>query len=204
VGPRRVSFLKPLFVLAAICVAAYVTRSLWLPGLGYSLIHDDGPAKADYAVVLGGDSWGHRIIRGGELVREGFVPAVLVSGPPGFYGFNEADMAIQFVTSKGFPKEWFIPVRHEALSTRAEAEVFYNELQRRGAHSFLLVTSNYHTARARRIFLAEATRHPGAASFRMVSAPDQFFRPGDWWQNREAEKTVFMEWSKTVATMFRM
>jgi uncharacterized SAM-binding protein YcdF (DUF218 family) len=183
---------------------AYVARRLWLPALGYALIHDDGPAKADYAIVLGGDIWGCRILRGAELVRQGYVPAVLVSGPPGFYGINEADLAIQFAAGKGYPKEWFIPVRHQGLSTRAEAEVFFNELQRRGAHSFLVVTSNHHSARARRTFLSVARQHPGAPGFRTVSAPDRFFRPDDWWQIREAEKIVFMEWTKTFASAVGM
>jgi uncharacterized SAM-binding protein YcdF (DUF218 family) len=201
---RRFSFLKLVLVLGAICALAYFLRGLWLPALGYGLIHNDGPAKADYAVVLGGDSWGHRIVRGGELVRQGYVPAVLVSGPPGFYGVNEADLAIQFAVAKGYPKEWFIPVRHEGLSTRDEADIFFRELQRRGAHSFLLVTSDHHTARARRVFLSVARQHLGAPGFRTVAADDQFFRPGDWWHSREAEKTVFMEWTKSLANAVGM
>jgi hypothetical protein len=41
---------------------------------------------------------------------------------------------------------------------------------------------------------------PGVPAMRTVAAPDQFFRPDSWWRNREAQKTVFFEWSKTVAT----
>jgi len=196
---RRSRFLKVTLALLAICVVAYLTAPLWLSAIGFALIHDDGPAKADYAVVLAGDLRGNRIMRGGDLVRQGYVSAVLVSGPPGFYGINEADGAIQFVVSKGYPQEWFIPVRHKGLSTRAEAQVLYPELMRRNAHSFLLVTSNYHTARARRTFLAEAKLHPGAPTFRTVSSPDSFFHPANWWHDREGQKTVFFEWAKTFA-----
>jgi hypothetical protein len=38
----------------------------------------------------------------------------------------------------------------------------------------------------------------------MVAADDQFFRPGDWWHSREAEKTVFMEWTKSLANAVGM
>jgi uncharacterized SAM-binding protein YcdF (DUF218 family) len=200
VGRRGFSLLKALLVLAAICVVAYLTSSFWLPAFGYALIHNDGPANADYAVVLGGDPWGIRIGLGGDLVRQGYVPRVLVSGPPGFYGINEADAAIDYAVSKGYPREWFIPVRHDALNTRDEAVVVFTELQKLNAHRFLLVTSDYHSARARRIFLAEARRHPGGPECRMVAAPDKFFQPSQWWRSREACKTVFFEWTKTIAT----
>ena len=73
------------------------------------------------------------------------------------------------------------------------------ELQKRGVHSFLLVTSDFHSARARRIYLATEREMGYAPTFRTVTAPDEFFRAGSWWRNREAEKTVFIEWWKTLA-----
>ena len=57
-GFFRLKLLAACLVLAA---AAILSRSLWLPALGYALVHDDGPAKADIAVVLAGDYEGHRI-----------------------------------------------------------------------------------------------------------------------------------------------
>jgi len=183
----------------AACVVVYAARGIWLPWIGYALIHDDGPARADIALVLGGDYWGHRIVRGAELVKQGYVPAVLVSGPPGFYGLNEADAAIQYAISRGYPKEWFFPVRHQALSTRDEALAAVEELCARQVHSFLLVTSNYHSARARRIYLAVERARGGGPQFRTVAAPDEFFEPTTWWHSRQAEKTVLLEWMKTVA-----
>jgi hypothetical protein len=35
---------------------------------------------------------------------------------------------------------------------------------------------------------------------RTVTAPDEYFHPDSWWRSREGQKTVFFEWSKTVAT----
>ena len=51
-GFFRLKLLAACLVLAA---AAILSRSLWLPELGYALVHDDGPAKAGIAVVLAGD-----------------------------------------------------------------------------------------------------------------------------------------------------
>jgi uncharacterized SAM-binding protein YcdF (DUF218 family) len=204
VAVRRAFLLKLLLVAAVVCLIAYFARDAWLPWIGYALIHDDGPGKADCAVVLGGDYYGNRIVRAAELVRMGYVPMVLVSGPPGFYGVNEADLAIQFAEKKGFSPEWFVPLRHRALSTRDEAEALIDELRKRNAQSFLLVTSTFHTARARRIFLSAERSKGYTAPFRTVASPDRFFTPDRWWCERESRKLAFMEWTKTVATAVGM
>jgi uncharacterized SAM-binding protein YcdF (DUF218 family) len=196
---RRISWLF-LFLLL---LATAATASLWLPKIVAPLIRDDGPAKADVAVVLAGDQWGNRVLKGAELVRDGFVPAVVVSGPP-FYAEHECDAAINFAVMRGYPREWFIPAPNDALSTREEARAMLDVLRRRAVRNFLLVTSDYHTARSARIYRAEEQRLGGGPAFRAVAAPDRFFRRDSWWRSREGLKTVFFEWSKTVATAFGM
>jgi uncharacterized SAM-binding protein YcdF (DUF218 family) len=197
----RVRFLLGFLLLLA---ALFVTRGLWLPVFGYALIHDDGPAKADIAVVPGGDAYGHRILKAAELVKQGYVPAVLVSGPAGQYGQYESDLAIPFAVRHGYPAEWFIPFPNSSLSTREEAIGILAELRRRNVHSFLLVTSSYHTARAGRTYRSLAGESGGGLTFRSVAAPDEFFLPDSWWRVRESRKTVFMEWSKTIAASLGM
>jgi uncharacterized SAM-binding protein YcdF (DUF218 family) len=192
-------FLIPLAILALVLALSY---SLWLPLAGRALVHDDGPAKADLAVILGGDYWGHRIETAAMLVRRGYVPSVLVSGPPGFYGLHESDLAIPYAAGKGFPAQWFQAFPNEALSTKEEVRALLPELRRRGVHRVLIVTSDYHSARARRIFLAAEKGMSGGPEFRMVAAPDEFFHADSWWRGRESQKTTFFEWSKTVATAF--
>ena len=191
-----------LLCTVGLLLVVFLSRTLWLSAAGYALIHDDGPAKADIAVVLAGDAYGHRILKGGDLVREGYVPLVLVSGPPGNYGYHECDLAIPFAVRRGYPAEWFAGLPHEGLSTRTEGLAILRELRRRNVKSFLLVTSDYHSARARRIFLADERAMGGGPAFRMVTCPDEFFRANSWWRTREGQKITFFEWSKTVATVF--
>jgi uncharacterized SAM-binding protein YcdF (DUF218 family) len=133
-----------------------------------------------------------------QLVKQGYVPRVLVSGPTGSYGFNEADLAIRWAAQQGFPPEWFVPIPHEATSTRAEALVTISYMRQHDIHSFLLVTSNYHTARARRIFLRAEREMGGGPDLRAVATPDKYYEPGSWWQSRESRKTAFLEWTKTI------
>jgi uncharacterized SAM-binding protein YcdF (DUF218 family) len=193
----RLKLLAACLVLAAV---ALVNRSLWLPVFGYALVHDDGPAKADIAVVLAGDYNGRRIEKAAELIREGYVPAALISGPPGFYGLHESDYEIAYAVRQGFPAQWFIALPHSGMSTREEATFMLAELRRRNARSFLLVTSDYHSARARRIYLAAERAVGGGPAMRTVAVPGEYFRPGSWWRNREGQKIAFFEWSKTIAT----
>jgi uncharacterized SAM-binding protein YcdF (DUF218 family) len=200
---QRKSF-RIAFALLICLGALYVSRSLWLSALGRALVHDEGPVKADIVVLLGGDPWGDRLTRAAALVRDGYAPAILVSGPPGMYESNEADLAIHFALAHGYPAEWFVPLRHGALSTRQESVIVLAYLRAHNLHSFLLVTSDFHTARARRIFLSaiaasQAAGHT-APVFHTVAAPDRYFTPTTWWHSREGSKTTFFEWSKTIAT----
>ena len=127
-----------VFLLLAILV---VTGPLWLPFLAGPLIHDEGPSKAEMAVVLAGDQAGYRIAKAAELVKQGLVPAVLVSGPE-YYTMHESDAAIDFAVKRGYPAAWFIGAPNSALSTRDEARDMLGELARRNVRTFLLVTSD--------------------------------------------------------------
>ena len=201
-GERRGFRFQFVLLLLFLVAVVYLARDVWLGALGRALVHDEGAAKAEIAVVLAGDSWGNRLTKGAELVRQGYAPLVLVSGPPAFYDVNEADAAIHFAIVRGYPAEWFIPLYHTAMSTREEATAVLDALQQRHIHSALLVTSDYHSARARRIFLAAERQRGGGPDLRMVASRDRFFSAAGWWHNREGQKIAFMEWAKTVATVF--
>jgi uncharacterized SAM-binding protein YcdF (DUF218 family) len=201
VAARRFRFLL-LFVcvLGVAVLALYFARGLWLPIVGRALIYNESPARADIAVVLAGDGIGLRLEKAAELAKAGYVPLVLVSGPPGIYGLNESDLAVQFIERKGFPAQWFISFPDPSHSTKEESEYVLDELLRRNVHNFLLVTSDYHTARARRIFLATEKQMGYTPQFRTIAARDKYFHANSWWRNRESQKTVFLEWWKTLAT----
>jgi uncharacterized SAM-binding protein YcdF (DUF218 family) len=165
---------------------------------GGFLVRDDGPRKADAIVVLGGDEFGMRVLKGAELAQAGYAPCVLVSGPPSLLG-NEADMSIEYAKRKGFPVALFRPVilpREGADSTRTEARYLGNYLEKNGVHSILLVTSNFHTRRA----LSLWRKTNPWLNIAVVAAPDQYFTPETWWKSRAGKKTFLYEWLKTVNT----
>jgi len=197
---RRIPRLRIVsFFLIVLLLGAVILYRWWLPAIGKALVENDGPAKADIGVVLAGDYWGDRIEKAADLVRQGYIPQALVSGPPGFYGYYECDLAIPFIVRQGYPAAAFVPLRHNAFSTEEEAHVVLAELRRRNVHSYLLITSDYHTHRAARTFRYMARKMGYQPAVRAVPSSDRLFHVGRWWQTREGRKTVFFEWSKTVA-----
>jgi uncharacterized SAM-binding protein YcdF (DUF218 family) len=179
---------------------AAVTSPLWLAGLGGYLVRGEQPVHADLIVVLAGDYSGNRILTAADLVRRGFAPHALISGPSGAYGMYESDLAISFAVKHGYPESYFIPLPNDDRSTREEARDVLAALNQRNARRIDIVTSDYHTRRAGNIFRAQA---PGL-EIHMVAAPDVNFSAGGWWKNREGRKTFLLEWMKTVAVWLGM
>lgn len=165
---------------------------------GYALVRSDPQEKADIVVVLAGGSDGERILKGGELVREGYAPLALMSGPAVMYGHTECEFAIPFAVNKGYPSSYFACLPNIATSTREEAVFIVAELKRRDVKKFLLVTSEYHTARAGRVFESEAQ----GLQLRVIPAVSPGFDINNWWKTRDGIKNVYMEWSKTLAYFF--
>lgn len=190
---RRRGILWAAFLL--LCVAAAVSHPIWLGAVGHFLVRADAPAPADAVLVLAGDGYGGRILKGAELVRQGFAPRAFVSGPPGFYGSHECDLAIPFAVNRGYPESIFVPLPHEGRSTREEARLTLPELRRRGVRKLIVVTSDYHTRRAGVAFRAAG----GDMNVRMVAARDEVFEADRWWKTREGQKCVFFEVTKTLA-----
>jgi uncharacterized SAM-binding protein YcdF (DUF218 family) len=189
-------------ILLALLLAA--TSHFWLAALGRYLVRSEPPAPADLIVVLAGDYSGNRILAAGDLVRRGFAPKALVSGPSGEYGLHETDLAIPFAARHGYPESYFIPLPNDDRSTKDEATDVLAALMNRHARRIDIVTSDYHTRRAGNIYRAWVSKLAPGLEIHMVAAPDLYFTPDGWWKNREGRKTFLLEWMKTVATWFGM
>jgi uncharacterized SAM-binding protein YcdF (DUF218 family) len=190
--PRRIAVSG--IVLISLTASLLVFRNPILYSLGAMLTNAGPPQKADIAIVLAGDPKGNRILTAARLCQEGYVPKVLVSGPAGYFGYFESDLAIGFAVKHGYPADKMIGFPDQATSTLTESQAIVPELRRLGVHTYLLVTSDYHTARAGRIFRREG---PDLEE-RTVSAPDPAWDHGYWWKNREGRKLWILEMAKTV------
>jgi len=162
---------------------------------GERLVLSEAPRPADAIVVLAGDFFGQRLLKGCELVRQGYASQVLVSGPKVFYGHHENELAIPWAVRHGCPAAALVGVPHLATSTRTEAEYFRDYLAQRGIRSYLLVTSDFHTRRAARVFRQVIPAIPVT----VIAAPFPEYQAERWWRDRQSAKTFFFEWVKTVA-----
>jgi uncharacterized SAM-binding protein YcdF (DUF218 family) len=189
--------------LAAIAVAILigaVASPFSLAALGRLLVDAGPPHKADLIVVLAGDWYGNRILKAGELVQQGYAPIALVSSPVHHYGVAEGELAIQYAAKHGFSPDLFDAVPIQGNSTEEEALELLAAARRRGARTLLVVTSDFHTRRARRFY------PPGAGGFEihMTAAPYPHFRADSWWKERESRKVWLLEFTKLVTSLVGM
>ncbi|MFW6155412.1 MAG: YdcF family protein [Planctomycetota bacterium] len=133
-----------------VCVAlvTFAAAGVFTPvgdWLGDPLIRTDDLAASDAIVVLGGDL--ARGVEAARLYREGWGPRVIVSSTGG-----NTDHLADVVAAYGVPREAIL------LDRKAFVTLDHGETVARldgvdpGAQRFIVVTSPYHTARARACF----------------------------------------------------
>ena len=188
-------------ILLITALALYAGRLTWLPLLGEFLVNSQTPESADIVVVLAGDIRGDRILRAVELVQQGLAPRILVDGAMQVYAAGEADAATEFALQHGASREIFEPFPIHADSTLEEAQIVDAELAGRGIRKALVVTSNFHTRRALRIFEAVAS---GKVKYVMVAAPTPDFQPEGWWYTRAGKRTLLLEYLKTFNSWYEL
>jgi hypothetical protein len=152
--------------------------------------------KADVILMLQGEA-DRRPALALELMQHGYAPRVLIdaSDVARMYPWTYAEIAEQYVRT--LPPEIARSVSvcgMPALSTAEEAAQARRCLDAVGAHSVLLVTSEYHTRRALSIFRHSfPDRQIGVAG---AIEPDQF--GVRWWRHRQWAKVTFDEWTRLV------
>lgn len=194
--PRRVIVLLALFVAGLAGVAFH--RQV-LSGAGHLLVDGDKLEKADVALVLSGEqSNGRRTAAAVQLHREGWVRRIVLSGAQMGYGHHESDFSLQRAIALGVPREDLMPFPLGSRSTQEEAEYLVPRMESAGIRSFYVVSSNFHTARARRIFQRVAGKRMRVLAF---PAADDWFQPDSWWESERGIQVFFFESLKQVTSM---
>lgn len=192
---RKLGCLYLLLAVAAVIATGWLLRVPLLTEAGRLLIENDRPQQAQAVVVLGGDDYGTRTLKAAQLVEDGYAPYAIISGPHALLG-PESEEDIEYARRHGYPARLFQSFPDDCSSTRCEAVTIGNYLRAHNIRKILLVTSNYHTRRAARLFRSE---NPGLQVV-VIAAPDPYFSANGWWKSRQGQKTFFFEWSKTIAT----
>ena len=196
--PRKWPWTTVAILVVAIALCFYFVSPFLLTWMGAFLVRTDRPAPADAVVVLAGDFRGARVLAGADLVKQGLAPKAVISGPDEVYGMFECEPAIAFAVEHGYPQTYFVRAPNRARSTREEVAALLPYLHQMGVQRVDLVTSNFHTRRAGKIFRAMAPN----LETHVVGASDLYFQPDTWWHTREGQKTFFYEAVKTVTSWF--
>jgi uncharacterized SAM-binding protein YcdF (DUF218 family) len=186
-----ISKLIALLCLVLLIGGIYVLRHPILRLAGGFWVVDDSLQKSDAIVVLSDDDYsGDRAARAAALFKQGWAPIVVASGRELRPYAGIAELETRDLEGDGVAKEDIVQFPQRAENTREEAIALRGLFAQRGWHKVVIVTSNYHTRRARFIFSRVVSPD---VDTRVASAPDANYDPGGWWETREGVKLFSSE-----------
>jgi uncharacterized SAM-binding protein YcdF (DUF218 family) len=184
------SLISLLFVIV-LCAVLYFARGPILRFAGETWVVEDPLDRADAIIVLSDDNfYADRATHAADLYRHGMAPIVIASGRRLRPYAGIAELMEHDLIERGVPKDKIVRISHNAENTREEAQVLAQQALERKWRSVIVVTSNYHTRRARYIFLHV---FPAQTQVRVSGAQDGDFDPQHWWQSRKSLKEFTRE-----------
>jgi uncharacterized SAM-binding protein YcdF (DUF218 family) len=197
---------KPRFLRWAILIVFLVFILLTLRWGGYLLVASDPiPTHVDIAVPLQGSMVGQsvRVAEAIALLQHGVADRALFSISGGkYWGAPIAPLARHYLeTTYGeelAQRVDFCETGPEVNSTADEARVLARCIRERSAHTVIVVTSNYHTRRARMIWNRILHDRDPEVKLWMHQAQDPEFNPDKWWKKRLYAKTWLLEVTKLL------
>ncbi len=191
-----------LVSFVVLCAFLYLVRRPILRFVGESWIVEDADSKADALIVLSDDNfYADRATRAAELFREGKAPIVVASGRRLRPMAGIAELMEHDLVERGVPKDKIVRLAHDADNTQEEAEALTKLAAQRKWHSVIVVTSNYHTRRARYIFRRV---FPQGIEVRVASAHDGDFDSQHWWEKRKSVKRLTREFAGMAVAIWEL
>jgi uncharacterized SAM-binding protein YcdF (DUF218 family) len=186
-----ISTFVALLFLALLCLTIYLARHPLLRFAGQELVVEDAIEKSDAIIILSDDNfYADRATRAAELYRQNLAPTVVASGIRLRPYAGIVELMTHDLTERGVPKEHIVPFPQDADNTREEADALKILVLQKGWKRVIIVTSNYHTRRARLIFRKV---FPADVQVEMASARDGDFDPANWYEHRRAVKRFWHE-----------
>ena len=202
---ERGGVLVKLIVSLAILIfffALYLVRHPIFRFMAESWVVEDPLDKADALIVLSDDNfYADRATRAAELFREGKAALVVASGRRLRPTAGIAELMEHDLIERGVPKDKILRFPQDGDSTREEAEALAKLAKTKKWRTAIVVTSNYHTRRARYIF-----HHvfPQDMEIRVASAHDGDFDPDHWWEKRKSTKLFVREIAGMMVTIWEL
>ena len=194
------SSLVAFVAFVVVCSILFFARHPIFRFAGESWIVEDKLERSDAIIVLSDDNfYADRATRAAQVYRQGLAPLVVASGRRLRPYAGIAELMEHDLVERGVPKDKILRAVHAADSTRMEAQALAQVATQRKWHSFIIVTSNYHTRRARYIF-----EHvfPAGSIVRVTGARDGDFDPDSWWERRISVKEFVRELAAMVVAIW--
>jgi len=194
-----VSLVTLVAVVLALAVL-YLARHPIFRLVGEAWVVEDTLDRSDAIVVLSDDNfYADRATRASQVYRQGLGPIVVASGRRLRPYAGIAELMEHDLIERGVPKDKILRVAHDADNTREEAKALAQVAKQKKWRSVIVVTSNYHTRRARYIF---SHIFPEDIKIRITGAHDDDFDPERWWEKRISIKELVREMAGMVVAIW--
>jgi uncharacterized SAM-binding protein YcdF (DUF218 family) len=206
-GTARPRFWRRAAVVAGgVAVALlllFALRAPILTGFARFLTVEDPLAKAD-AIVLMNGGLETRPAAAAALYSEGLAPIVVLAREEESRATtlglmpNRTDVVVQLLRHDGVPDSVVRQLRTPGgvTSTQDEARAFHAYARAQRFERIILVTSDYHSRRARRAF--RKALDPLHIEVVTVPVPSDEFRAADWWTSEDGLLAIFEEYVKLL------
>lgn len=204
--PRRKSRVRRLLLWVLVLGALWLLRGTILSAIGGFLVVSDPVEKADAALVLSG-GLAERVAEAVDRYKEGQVSKIVLMTPEaepaaalllsrGVRLPTEPEIARAVAVGLGVPDADVLVVPDPVDSSESEALAFRLWVGKRGWKRVLVVTSPYHTRRARGLY-RDVLEKIGVEAL-VVPSRHGSFRAEDWWRHRAGIRNLVIEYQKLI------
>lgn len=190
------------FAIAAVIVFCFLR---W--GKALLTANDPPPGPVDGAIVLQGSVIGEKARLAGaiNLLKQGTAGRILLSVPRESYWGQSIPPVARAYLEHNFAKDLaarvdFCETGPNVNSTHEEMQALLPCIVEHRWRSIVVVTSNYHTRRAGRIWRAASVRDADVRVWIEGIADPEF--PEPWWRHRQSAKIFVTELTKLVWSLF--
>jgi len=199
---RKLFWLNVILFLVPVI---YFTYGFALAAIGRGLVVDEAPGPSDAIVVLAGGEPG-RAFSAVDLYKAGLARFVVITTELSPSIFERAkkdgidlvptyENYARVLKGYGVPDENIMRIEEQSSDTFEEIQRVGEFARKRGWTRLIIVTSNYHTRRARMVadYLLEPEIHVAVSASRFDK-----FQPDAWWTSQAQARTFAIEVQKLL------
>jgi uncharacterized SAM-binding protein YcdF (DUF218 family) len=204
---------KKILSVLVILLAFFIFLSIFIvPNLGQWLVVNDEVKKSDIIVVLMGSVY-DRILEAVDLYNEGYSDKIILINSyitakdiiinRGIKAYGDTLLSKMAATDLGIPEEDVLILEGNSRSTQDEALTIREYIRNnREIESIILVTSKYHSRRAKQIFKKALSVLDKEID--IYSSPSKYdpSNVNQWWKDREDIEWVVSEYLKLANFYF--